>query len=165
MKEFKTYNEFLLEKSSNISDIVKTGSFAIEIGSSTQSQRNPSEDDVNSYISQFINHYFFDKDFYSNYTDHEKEYKEWYLKHVKEPFLKNIDKFFKDYVELKSGKYRIKSDLKLDVIIAKQFKDKTMPESVRFDWNLHRWDYAGEKNDPKRYEYLGEWPNKTIKNK
>ena len=168
MKNLQSYEDFLLESTKTIDDIVKNKKyFSINIGSGNHGIQNPTEERIKELISDFIRHYFFDSDFVYNYADKSKEdYKKWYVQNIKEPFLKDIDKFMHQYMELKNDTWQIKKGLSNEILVKEQFlKSKNLPDQVRYEWNLYRWDYAGEKNEPKRYQYIETGSIKTIKEK
>lgn len=153
-----------VESNSNVvKNIVNNKNFKIKIKNSVYSDTNPTEQSVLSKLGQFIDAYFFDSDFYYNYTDNGEKYLDWYKTNIKKPLLNNIDNFYHKYIDIVNGVWELKKILNREDLLENTFvNSKTLPYDVRYDWNLYRWDYAGEKPEPEVFEYVGEWPDKKI---
>lgn len=172
----KKFNEFVNESvNSNIIDeIIKSGIFNYNVGSSNQQIKYPTEEDIIEAVEEIIVHEFFDADFYLNYSNRSEEYKKSFELELKPLLLDDIDKFFSDWmvVSWKTEFYKrnyktweIDRNKKDDIrkIIGKHINNsKIIPSDVKFEYNLYRWDYAGEKTDTQKYDYLGKFPKKHI---
>lgn len=168
MKNIQSFSHFLLEKTSTVvNDIINNKkTFRVNIGNSEYSNTKPDAETVVSAIKRFLNNYFFDRDFFYDTPVYQKIYKDWFQNHVEDPVLNDIDKFYAQYIDNKSDTWELKSSVKTKEIIANQFiKDRTIPDKLRHEWNLYRWKKYGEKNDPKRYQYIETGSTKTLKEK
>ena len=167
MKNLQTWNEFLLEKNSSVLNTVLNGSyFEVKWGNIEHGTRELSVSKVTSMIYELIDNIFFDSEFFQNNPTVQVDYKKWYSKNIREVIFNDLDKFYKKYIDDKGGIWSVKKGIKSTEEIKNYFlNNKTIPEKLRKEWNLFQWSKKGEKPDPMRYEYIGEYPNKQIKEK
>jgi hypothetical protein len=110
MKTVLSFDSFINE-SKTIEDIVqqfKMDSVRTKfvIGSSTEGNSNADKEWVEKRIQSMIDHYFFDDDYYDELNTKDQATYKQKIEDFKKSSIKNFSKFFKQWMEVKSDKWR-----------------------------------------------------------
>ena len=122
-----------MRKKTNITEdytkFLTNGDFTLEYGSGDTKQLNATEKQVQSMIANLIIFEFMDADFYGNVLSgsDRDEYRDSVIKTFVKPALRNLDKFFKTYMEFKQSGYpanawTLKKTIDTDKIIRRHIK-------------------------------------------
>jgi hypothetical protein len=110
MKTVLSFDSFINE-SKTIEDIVKQ--FKMDsvrtkfvIGSSTQGNIEADKAWVEKTIKSLIDHYFFNDDYYDDLDEKDQALYKKKIEDFKKSSIKNFSKFFKQWMEVKSDKWR-----------------------------------------------------------
>lgn len=110
MKHISSFDSFINE-SKKIEDIVQQFKkdpvrTKFVIGSSTEGNLEADKAWVEKTIKSLIDHYFFNSDYYDDLDETDQDLYKQKIENFKKSSIKNFSKFFKQWMEVKSDKWR-----------------------------------------------------------
>jgi hypothetical protein len=177
--KFKPTNSFkmakggIVKKSKIIENALKDGYFGIQKGSQDFKFKKSfghefDYDYLKRVIYNTIAHYFNNDDFYFNWLSDDRQRKEYSIfiselwkKHIddidgtlnKYFVLKNTPSSYNDKLYVYNGTFNLPTEIE---------KSKSLSQDVKTEFQEYRFKQGGEKLFPKKYNYLGKWPNNKV---